>query len=112
MSPNEVSAVIALAGVFEKINHWPFGLVLFMLVIGPWILAMLLAYMQKKRFEAVVDMYKSNVRLVEKYEKVANDLKDMIVLNTQTITRLVDNINNNQFCPMVRLEKQAKGVQE
>jgi len=63
------------------------------------------------RFEAVVDMYESNVRLVEKYEELGGDLKDVIILNTETITTLVSEINSNQYCPMVRMEKQAKGVQ-
>jgi hypothetical protein len=92
-------------------SGWPFGLMLFLFLIGPWILALLIAYLQKRRFEAVVDMYEKNVSLVEKYEKVASDLKDVIILHTQTTTTLIRDIRTNQYCPAVRLEKRAMGKQ-
>lgn len=53
------------------------------------------------------NMYKTNVRLVEKYEKLADDLANIIHLNTQAMTNLVNMIKNNMFCPLVR----AKGPQ-
>ena len=53
----------------------------------------------------------SNVRLVEKYETIATDLKDVVIMNTQAMTKICDDIEKNQFCPMVRLEKKAQGVQ-
>ena len=37
-------------------------------------------------------MYEANVELVRKYENVAGDLKDVVMMNTQAITRLVDYI--------------------
>ena len=37
--------------------------------------------------------YKANVSLVNKYEDLAGDLKDVITLNTQTMTQLVDRID-------------------
>lgn len=57
---------------------------------------------QEKRFEVVVKNYDSNVILVEGYQKLANDLAGIIHLNTQMMTRLVEKIENNQFCPMVK----------
>lgn len=56
-------------------------------------------------------MYESNVKLVKSYEELAKDLKDVVILNTQAMTRLKDDIRSNQFCPHVRLEKRAKGKQ-
>ena len=56
-------------------------------------------------------MYESNVKLVEDYGEVARDLREVIILNTQAMTRLGDDIRNNQYCPQVRLEKRAKGKQ-
>ena len=56
-------------------------------------------------------MYENNVKLVESYEDLAKDLKDVVILNTQAMTRLNDDIRNNQYCPRVRLEKRAKGKQ-
>ncbi len=69
-----------------------------------------------KRYEldiqATKQMYIDNVVLVKAYEKIANGLQDLIVLNTQTITKVCDKIEGNQYCPMVRLKKEAKGVQD
>lgn len=57
-------------------------------------------------------MYENNVKLVEAYELLAKDLKDVIILNTQAFTRLDDGIRSNQFCPQVRLEKLSPGKVE
>lgn len=57
---------------------------------------------QEKRFEVVVSNYNNNVLLVEGYQKLADDLAGIIHLNTQMMTKLVEKIENNQFCPMVK----------
>lgn len=54
-------------------------------------------------------MYKNNVHLVEGYEGLAKDLKDVVIMNTQAFTRAADDIEKNQYCPMVRLHKAAPG---
>ena len=56
-------------------------------------------------------MYMSNVKLVDSYLHLAKDLKDIIIMNTQAMQRMHDDIKTNQYCPQVRLEKQAKGRQ-
>jgi len=92
------------------VRGWPFGIIVFIVVIGPWLSAFLLLYLQSRRFENVVKMYESNVSLVEDYSKLAEDLHDVVIMSTQTMTRLVDSINTNQYCPAIRLKKQAEGV--
>ena len=57
---------------------------------------------QQARFEQVVKQYENNVVLVEGYQKLANDLAGIITLNTQTLTRLVAQIESNQTCPIAR----------
>ena len=57
---------------------------------------------QDKRFEAVVRMYEDNVRLVSGYERLAGELTSVILLNTQVNTKLVERIDNNLFCPIVK----------
>lgn len=57
-------------------------------------------------------MYRDNVELVKAYREIACSLRDLIVLNTQTMTRLCDKVDGNQFCPQVRLKKAAEGRQE
>ena len=110
MTPGELSSIASILKIFSSVGGWPFGMVIFVIVIGPWITAFLLVHFQSRRFEKVVTMYESNVRLVEDYAGLAKDLHDVVIMNTQTITRLVDSIKTNQYCPAVRLEKQVKGV--
>ncbi|MBU2550489.1 MAG: hypothetical protein KKB20_18930 [Proteobacteria bacterium] len=52
--------------------------------------------------------YQSSVSLVESYQSVARDLKDLIVMNTEAMTRLAEAVNQNQFCPMQRVEKRVE----
>lgn len=57
-------------------------------------------------------MYERNAHLVERHEELSGDLKDVIIMNTQAMTKLAEHVKSNQFCPMVRLNKEAKGVQK
>lgn len=54
--------------------------------------------------------YENNVKLVEAYQDVARDLKDLIIMSTQHLTRLSDQISQNQYCPMQRIEKKTVEV--
>jgi len=63
----------------------------------------------KDDVQAIRHMYESNVVLVKGYEALAGSLKDIVVLNTQAITRQCDLIINNQYCPNIRLKKEAPG---
>lgn len=90
MAPDQIAVLSHLVALAKTLSSWPFGLVLFLFMIGPWVLAMLLSWAQSRRFEAVVKMYESNVRLVEQYERTTKDLKDVVLMNTQALTRLCD----------------------
>jgi hypothetical protein len=57
---------------------------------------------QEKRFEAVVKNYENNVLLVESYQRLANELAGIIHMSTQVMTKLVEKIDNNMFCPMIK----------
>ena len=92
MSPEQVSILTTLLGVIQAVSSWPFGVIAFLFLIGPWLLNLFLAYFFKRRFEEVVRMYENNVSLVKNYEKVSGDLKDVIILNTQTMTTLIETI--------------------
>lgn len=56
-------------------------------------------------------MYENNVELVKNYLRLAGDLKDIIIINTQKWQETHDKIVSNQFCPNVRLKKDAEGYQ-
>lgn len=111
MAPEQLSAITALINALGDTGKWPLGVIILFSVIGPWIAAFLLVNFQSKRFEKVVSMYENNVSLVEDYAKLANDLHDVVIMNTQIITTLVDSIKTNQYCLAVRLEKKIGGVQ-
>ena len=55
-------------------------------------------------------MYESNVVLIRNYEGLAGALKDIVTINTRSWQRVCDDINRNQYCPMVRLKKDTAGV--
>ncbi len=71
---------------------------------------------QQKVFEdglsEVRRMYEDNVELVKVYASLASDQKDVLIMNAQGFAKLSDQIGLNQFCPMVRLKKQATGREE
>ena len=108
MTPGELSTIASFVKILSSVSGWPFGMIIFLVVIGPWISAFFLVYLQSRRFEKVVTMYKNNFKLVEDYSKLAVDLHDVVIMNTQTMTRLVDSIKTNQYCPAIRLQKLAK----
>ncbi len=82
-------------------------------VLGLPGLVMILWYVDHRRYDKILSVYKSdmtqvtrfyknNVDLVKHYENLANDLASIIHLNTQVQTQLVEKIKHNMFCPMVR----------
>lgn len=57
----------------------------------------------------IKQLYEANVGLVRNYEygvrqweKLDGELAGIITLNTQILTRLVEKVDNNRFCPVVR----------
>lgn len=96
---------INLIGLFELAKNY--GLI--GLVIVLW-------WFDSKRFTKILTqykadmaeqrrMYESNVSLVKDYYSVASDLKDLVVVNTQIITTLSEEIRQNEYCPMQRVDK-------
>ena len=64
----------------------------------------------KEYMDELRNMYRSNVKLVDSYEDLAKDLKEVVIMNTTAMTHLADDINRNQYCPIVRVEKKNIGV--
>lgn len=63
-------------------------------------------------FHAVKQMYENNVELVRNYNSLADKLHNTVLFAASNMQSMEDAIKTNQFCPYVRLEKQAKGVQQ
>ena len=93
---------IGFAGIMEILSNFgPFGVIVIIWFFDSRAMRSLLAT-YKEDMQETRQMYKNNVRLVEDYEELATDLKDVIILNTTQITHLSDSVENNEFCPMVR----------
>jgi len=96
---------INLVGLFEVFKS--FGVV--GLVIVLWWVDSKKVYKILDKYKADMAeqrrMYESNVSLVKDYQSVASDLKEIVILNTQTITQLSEEIRQNEFCPMQRVSK-------
>lgn len=56
----------------------------------------------EKGLSEVRQMYENNVHLAKSYDSLAKDLRDVVIMNTQAMTRVCDDVKNNNFCPMVR----------
>jgi thiaminase len=131
MTPQDAAALTMLLSVLKQMSTWPFGAVAFAMVIGPWMFAFIFWRMDNRRFVAqdekykeqiettlahyrqdvseIKRLYESNSRLVmatneafKRLEKIYGETIGVISLCTHTQARLVDNIETNQFCPIVR----------
>ena len=99
MNPTDIALVESVLRIIAEMGSWPVGVVLLVTVVGPWLMAFFLARGQERRFAAVQTMYENNVKLVEGYEKLCQRqdnregaLRELILLNTQAVTRLTDAI--------------------
>ncbi len=72
--------------------------------LGPIGLVLVVWYFDKQKTDDILrkytedmqemrEMYLANASLVKRYSELAGDLKEIITLNTQTMTRLVDRID-------------------
>lgn len=72
--------------------------------MGPMGVVLMIWYFDKQKVDDILrkytedmqemrDMYVTNAALVKRYEDLAGDLKEVVILNTQAMTRLVDRIS-------------------
>jgi hypothetical protein len=54
-------------------------------------------------------MYENNVVLANKFCEMTRDHKEVIVMVTQVLTHLSDDIRTNQYCPLARINKNLHG---
>ncbi|WP_028320389.1 hypothetical protein [Desulfatiglans anilini] len=112
MSPDHISIISSILSLLNKMGGWSVGLVAsitLIVMIGPWLLSLHLAFSERQRFEAVVRMYENNVDLLKTTQNLAQDLKEIIITNIQGMTKIMHEMETNQYCPMMRLEKRAPG---
>ena len=88
MSPEQISALTAIAAILSKVGTWPIGSIVFTVVFGPWIMLYVVSRGVEKRHEAALKMYESNVSLVKDYQKIAGEQVDTIRLSTSATVEL------------------------
>ncbi|HEX9078091.1 MAG TPA: hypothetical protein VF795_00805 [Desulfuromonadaceae bacterium] len=98
MSPEQISALTAIAAIISKVGTWPIGSIIAAVVFGPWVAMGLIARGIEKRHAAVVAMYEANVVLVENYEKVVGEQADTIRLSTAASTELLTFLKTRPPC--------------
>ena len=54
------------------------------------------------------EIYKESAKLNSQFYELAKDQKEMLVLSTQVLQQIKEDIRNNNFCPMARYEKEYK----
>jgi hypothetical protein len=101
-----VTTLQVLCYLIDKIGAAPIVAILMILFFGPWAFSFLMTRDLERRFGEMKKMYTSNVKLVEDYAEVATDLRNIIVMNTQVMTTISEEIRQNQYCPMVRIKKE------
>ena len=55
-----------------------------------------------KKHAEVTQFYKDNVELVKTTQRMAGDMRDIILNNTRAVERLSNAVDANFFCPMAR----------
>jgi hypothetical protein len=108
VNPEQIAALTAISAIISKIGTWPIGSIIAAIVFGPWVVMGLISRSMEKRHAAAIQMYENNVELVKGYEKVAKGLQDIIVLSTQTLTRVQDSIDSNLYCPLMRKDPKVE----
>ena len=112
----QLSTLATLITLFEKIGPWPIGTVLLLVILGPWLFiyfnernktkaTALIEAARKARFETLKEkhreqyetlmkMYEANIIIIKNYERLAFDLKDVLVLNTSQWSGAKEKLNN------------------
>lgn len=105
MSPEHISMLTATAAILEKIGTWPIGSILTLIVLCPWLALLVVSRAMDRRFAifeknhaSVIAMYESNVRLVEKYEKISGEQVDTIRLATSASVELITFLRTRVPC--------------
>lgn len=141
MTPEQLTAIMAVAKILEALGSWPLGAILAAAVGGPWAIMVFVSRSQDKRIEAMKDlfqsagaehsrrfdevvasqekrfaavtrMYENNIELVRGFERMAQEYRETVVLNTATMQEVRDISMSNLFCPMVRKAAAPRDIEE
>ena len=105
MTPEHISLLTATAAILERVGTWPVGSIIALIVLCPWVAMLIVSRSMEKRHavaekhhDAALRMYESNVRLVEKYEKISGEQVDTIRLSTAATVELTTFLRERVPC--------------
>lgn len=98
MTPDQITALTAVAAIVSKIGTWPIGSVVFAIVGGPWIAMYFISQAQEKRHKMVIKMYEDNVALVKAYENMSKEQFDTVRLTTAAVTEMTTYLKTKVPC--------------
>ena len=98
MTPEQISALTAIAAIISKVGTWPIGSIIAGAILGPWVFLTVLSRSMERRHESALKMYESNVRLVDKYAQMASEQADTIRLSTAAAVELTTYLKNRVPC--------------
>lgn len=98
MTPEQISALTAIAAIVSKVGTWPIGSIVLAIVFGPYVIMFFISRSVERRHEAALRMYESNVSLVRDYQKIAGEQIDTIRLSTAATVELVSWLKNRTPC--------------
>ena len=122
------TSIAAVTGLLQVLSGWKAWGVVVAIILEPWVMHPptqnrltnrindLVAQItasdaeNKARFDKAVRQYEDNVVLDQGYEQLSETLAQTIKRNTEAITRLNDQIDNNHFCPASRIKEHEKCV--
>lgn len=102
MTPQDVAALTALAGIIKEIGAWPAVSIVMLMQIGPWVGMLAITHIQGRRHAAAVRMYEDNVILVKSITEIAEGYRDTLLLTAQSMTRVESSVAANLYCPLMR----------
>jgi hypothetical protein len=112
MSPEQIAALTAVAGILSKMGTWPVGSIVAAIVFGPWIVMVIVSRSMEKRHEAAMAMYANNVTLVKGYEKMAAEQADTIRLATAATTELTTYLQTRTPCHQMLTSKMISQINQ
>lgn len=108
MTPEQIAGLTAVAAIVSKVGSWPIGSIIAIVVFGPWAVMWMVSRAMERRQEALMEMYKNNVKLVENYERVTDEQADTIRLSTAATVELTTYLKSRVPCHERMAERLVK----
>lgn len=105
MTPEQAATVSAIAAIINQIGTWPIGSIIIAVMAGPYFITFFVNRSMERKldaaqkmFEGSMEMYKNNVKLVDNYERIADEQADTIRLATAATVELTTWLKTRTPC--------------